>query len=79
LRQGLYGKTRNVYIDVNDALDGAQLSVPTLVATSLVGFFAIFHGHAHGQKCQKARLDWRMDLASFVPQRCFTREVSVWV
>lgn len=25
-----------------------QLSVPTLVATSLVGFFAIFHGHAHG-------------------------------
>jgi urease accessory protein len=25
-----------------------QLSVPTLVATSLVGFFAISHGHAHG-------------------------------
>ncbi|WP_246673134.1 HupE/UreJ family protein [Mesorhizobium sp. B2-4-14] len=25
-----------------------QLSVPTLVATFLVGFFAIFHGHAHG-------------------------------
>jgi urease accessory protein len=25
-----------------------QLSVPTLAATSLVGFFAIFHGHAHG-------------------------------
>jgi len=25
-----------------------QLSVPTLVAMGLVGFFAIFHGHAHG-------------------------------
>jgi urease accessory protein len=25
-----------------------QFSVPTLVATTLVGFFAIFHGHAHG-------------------------------
>jgi urease accessory protein len=25
-----------------------QISVPTLVAMSLVGFFAIFHGHAHG-------------------------------
>lgn len=25
-----------------------QLSVPTLVAMSLVGFFAIFHGYAHG-------------------------------
>lgn len=25
-----------------------QLSVPTLVAMALVGFFAIFHGHAHG-------------------------------
>jgi urease accessory protein len=26
----------------------SQLNVPTLVAMSLVGFFAIFHGHAHG-------------------------------
>jgi len=25
-----------------------QLSVPMLAATALVGFFAIFHGHAHG-------------------------------
>ena len=25
-----------------------QLNVPTLVAMALVGFFAIFHGHAHG-------------------------------
>lgn len=25
-----------------------QISVPTLAATFLVGFFAIFHGHAHG-------------------------------
>jgi urease accessory protein len=25
-----------------------QLSVPTLAAMALVGFFAIFHGHAHG-------------------------------
>ena len=25
-----------------------RLSVPTLVAMGLVGFFAIFHGHAHG-------------------------------
>ena len=25
-----------------------QLSVPTLVAMAMVGFFAIFHGHAHG-------------------------------
>lgn len=25
-----------------------QLSIPTLVAMILVGFFAIFHGHAHG-------------------------------
>ena len=25
-----------------------QLSVPTLVAMAVVGFFAIFHGHAHG-------------------------------
>src|SRR5262249_14568410 len=25
-----------------------QFSVPTLVAMGLVGFFAIFHGHAHG-------------------------------
>jgi urease accessory protein len=25
-----------------------QLNVPTLVAMTLVGFFAIFHGHAHG-------------------------------
>jgi len=25
-----------------------QLNVPTLAAMSLVGFFAIFHGHAHG-------------------------------
>ncbi|HMF01261.1 MAG TPA: HupE/UreJ family protein [Terriglobia bacterium] len=27
-----------------------QLSVPTLVAMGLVGFFAIFHGHAHGME-----------------------------
>lgn len=26
----------------------SRLSLPTLVAMSLVGFFAIFHGHAHG-------------------------------
>ena len=25
-----------------------QVSVPTLSAAALVGFFAIFHGHAHG-------------------------------
>jgi urease accessory protein len=25
-----------------------QLSVPTLAAMALVGFLAIFHGHAHG-------------------------------
>lgn len=25
-----------------------QLNVPTLVAMAVVGFFAIFHGHAHG-------------------------------
>lgn len=25
-----------------------QLSIPTLAAMALVGFFAIFHGHAHG-------------------------------
>jgi urease accessory protein len=25
-----------------------QVSVPTLGAAALVGFFAIFHGHAHG-------------------------------
>lgn len=25
-----------------------QLSLPTLLAMALVGFFAIFHGHAHG-------------------------------
>ena len=27
-----------------------QLNVPTLVAMALVGFFAIFHGHAHGSE-----------------------------
>jgi len=27
-----------------------QLSLPTLVAMGLVGFFAIFHGHAHGME-----------------------------
>jgi urease accessory protein len=27
-----------------------QLSVPTLGAMTLVGFFAIFHGHAHGSE-----------------------------
>jgi len=26
----------------------SQIRVPTLVAMTLVGFFAIFHGHAHG-------------------------------
>jgi len=26
----------------------SEFSAPVLVATSLVGFFAIFHGHAHG-------------------------------
>jgi urease accessory protein len=26
----------------------SQLRMPTLIATSLVGFFAVFHGHAHG-------------------------------
>ena len=27
-----------------------QLRIPTLVAMGLVGFFAIFHGHAHGME-----------------------------
>ena len=29
---------------------GFQFSVPTLLAMMLVGFFAIFHGHAHGEE-----------------------------
>ena len=32
-----------------------QLNIPTLAAMGLVGFFAIFHGHATGWKCRKAR------------------------
>src|SRR6516225_3115830 len=31
-----------------------QISVPTLVAMSLVGFFAIFHGHAHGAEMSES-------------------------
>jgi urease accessory protein len=31
-----------------------QLNVPTAVAAALVGFFAIFHGHAHGTEIPEA-------------------------
>lgn len=42
-----------------------QLNLPTVVAMSLVGFFAIFHGHAHGAEAPET-MSGLMYAAGFV-------------
>ena len=51
----------------------ASESKPSLViAAVLVGFFAIFHGHAHGIELPQARAGWPIASASSLRPGCFT-------
>jgi urease accessory protein len=49
------------------------LPVPVAVGAALVGFFALFHGHAHGEEMGARRWPPMARASSSPPRRCMPR------
>lgn len=56
----------------------AAVDVPLAAGAVIIGFFALFHGHAHGTEIPETAGGSNISLALPLPQHSCTAQVSAW-